>query len=298
MKSSLPSVKTQIQVHAHIVRTENGMEFLKNTLNSLLDHLRIIHQMSCVYTPQQNEVVERKHRHLLSVARSLQFQASLPIKFWGDSLLTATYLINRLPIAILDYQTPIEILMGSPPYTHLRTYGYGCLCNVSTLAHNRTKFDPRASKCVYLGYPFGRKGCRVFGLSTQQFHIRRDVVFHETQFPFQDISTTSSSSINCSLFPPYTDPFILQIDDSNSGCPVFSETNSSLNSSLSPSLDISNSNVISSSLNDASTDVSHASPSINKYVSHRSKRLPAKFEDYTALPSMFTQSLPTSAQVS
>ena len=41
----------------------------------------IIHQTLCVYTPQQNGVVERKHRHLLEVSRALRFQASLPIKF-------------------------------------------------------------------------------------------------------------------------------------------------------------------------------------------------------------------------
>ncbi|RVW81531.1 Retrovirus-related Pol polyprotein from transposon RE1 [Vitis vinifera] len=132
---------------------DNGGEFL--SLQSFFKDNGVLFQHSCVYTPQQNGVVERKHRHILQVARALKFQAQLPTQFWGECALTAVHIINRLPSPVLSFKTPFERLYLKPPtYSHLRVFG--CLA-YATNVHVSHKFDHRAITCIFIGYPLDKK---------------------------------------------------------------------------------------------------------------------------------------------
>jgi IS30 family transposase len=103
-------VERQYNRKVKIVRSDNGTEF--TCMKSYFLEQGIIFQTSCTGTPQQNGRVERKHRHILNVARALHFQGNLPIEFWGECILTAGYLINRTPTSILNGKTPYEVLHG------------------------------------------------------------------------------------------------------------------------------------------------------------------------------------------
>jgi hypothetical protein len=98
----------------------------------------IIHQTTCVDTPQQNRVAEWKNRHLLEVTRSLMIDMHVPKSYWGDALLTAAYLINRMPIRVLDFKTPLEVL--SPPLYYSPKV-FGCVCFVHIHSLTRGKLD-------------------------------------------------------------------------------------------------------------------------------------------------------------
>lgn len=82
------------------LKTDVSGEFI--SLNSLCKLLGITHRFSCPHTYQKNEIVERKHHHIMKTGLALLAHASLPFTFWANTFETTTYLINFLPIPILN----------------------------------------------------------------------------------------------------------------------------------------------------------------------------------------------------
>ena len=108
-------IQTQFDTGIQIFRTDNGKEFFNSFLGNYLSDEGIVHQSTCVDTPQQNGIAERKNRHLLEVARSLMFSSNVPKNFWGEAVLTAAFLINWVPSKVLNYFTPSKILQKFYP---------------------------------------------------------------------------------------------------------------------------------------------------------------------------------------
>ncbi|GKC50055.1 putative RNA-directed DNA polymerase [Tanacetum coccineum] len=166
-----------------IFRSDNGTEFTNKTFETFCANNGIIHQTSCVYTPQQNGIVERKHRHLFNIARSLMFQGGLPLRLWSECILTACYLINRLPSSVLNGDSPYKLVFNKKPnLNHLRVFG--CLC-YATILTNSDKFSSRSEKCVLVGYSSVKKCYKLYSLEKKQFIFSRDVKFVENVFPFK-----------------------------------------------------------------------------------------------------------------
>ncbi|KAI5353569.1 hypothetical protein L3X38_006463 [Prunus dulcis] len=144
-----------------VFRTDNGGEYVNNPLTHFFRNQCIIHQTTTSFTPQQNGVSERKNCHLLEVARSIILDMSVPHHLWGHGILAATHLINRTPSRVLDFKTSLDVLCAhtSPVFvSKLPPKVFGCVAYVHIYSHQRSKLDPSALRCVFIGYSTTQKG--------------------------------------------------------------------------------------------------------------------------------------------
>ncbi|RDX58517.1 hypothetical protein CR513_62161, partial [Mucuna pruriens] len=68
---------------------DNAKEYFSSELNSYLSSKEILHQSTCPHTPQQNDIAERKNKHLVETARTLLISANVPANHWSEVVLTA-----------------------------------------------------------------------------------------------------------------------------------------------------------------------------------------------------------------
>ncbi|RVX11576.1 Copia protein [Vitis vinifera] len=187
-------------VQSQILKSDNAKEYFTSSLNTYLQNHGIIHISSCVDTPQQNGVAERKNRHLLEVARCLMFSSNVPNYFWGKAILTATYLINRMSSRVLTFQSPRQLFLKQFPHTRAASSDlplkvFGCTAFVHVYPQNRSKFAPRANKCIFLGYSPTQKGYKCYSPTNKRFYTTMDVSFFEHVF-FYPKSHVQGESMN------------------------------------------------------------------------------------------------------
>nr|XP_043611507.1 uncharacterized protein LOC122583139 [Erigeron canadensis] len=185
-------LKNQFGKTIKTLRSDNGTEFINNSFVQFVETNGIVHRTFVAYSPQQNGIVERKHRHLLNLARSLMFQGGIPLSLWPECILTATYLINRLPSSVLLGKSPYELVFGHvPSLSHLRSFG--CLVFAKTL-NNFDNFSSRSIKCIMLGYSNRKKAYKLMSLDDRKIFFSRDVKFFEDKFPLKENLNNSTDN--------------------------------------------------------------------------------------------------------
>ena len=177
LTSFVNEIKTQFGKTIKILRSDNAKEYFSSAISSFLSAQGILHQSSCPHTPQQNGIAERKNRHLVETAQTLLLHANVYVWHWGDAVLTACFLINRMPSSSIKNKIPHSILFPKEPLFHVDQRIFGCTCFVHNLSPGLDKLAARAIKCVFLGYSRLQKGYRCYSPIHNRLYLCRCNIF-------------------------------------------------------------------------------------------------------------------------
>ena len=78
-------------------RTDRGKEYDNLGLNNYIQSLSVVHETTAPYSPSSNVVAEHKNRTLINLTNAMLVSSRAPKYFRGEAVLTANFVLNRVP---------------------------------------------------------------------------------------------------------------------------------------------------------------------------------------------------------
>ncbi|GJX25717.1 retrovirus-related pol polyprotein from transposon TNT 1-94 [Tanacetum coccineum] len=212
----LKMIQVRLKETVRRIRTDNGTEFVNQTLREYYEKVGISHETSVARSPQQNGVVERRNRTLIEAARTMLIYAKAPLFLWAEAVATACYTQNRSMIRRRHGKTPYELLHDKPPdlsYLHV----FGALCYPTNDSENLGKLQPKADIGIFIGYAPTKKAFRIYNRRTRRIietiHVDFDELTamaseHSSSGPALHEMTPVSISSGLVPNPPSSTPFV------------------------------------------------------------------------------------------
>lgn len=251
-------INTQFGLKIKRLRTDNGGEYISQTLKTFFERKGIVHERTPPYSHESNGVAERLNRTLETIGRSMILDSSMPPFLWAEAIATAAYLKNRQPHKALSGRiTPHEALFKEKPeIAHLKPFGSTCYVHIPTEKRKQgDKFKPRAVKCQIVGYTKSSGIYRVYDLKSKQLYETRNLSFPlwddnpistvgcdelSDTFPIPSKSDESKICEKVSISLPYVDDLTNKAQSDNAQeRSKFSNDSSTINSTAEDYLQIS-----------------------------------------------------------
>ena len=190
-KTYKAEVENQLEKKIKVIRSDRGGEYESAAFSNFCAQYGIVHQTTAPYTPQQNGVAERKNRTLKEMINSMLNSSGLPHNLWGEALLTANFILNRIPFKNSN-KSPYEVWKGRlPSYKMIKIWG--CLAKVLIPLPKRTKLGPKTIDCVFIGFANASAAYRflVYKSEVHDIHVNTilesiDAEFFEDVFPYKE----------------------------------------------------------------------------------------------------------------
>ena len=110
----------------------------------------IIHEVTAPYTPQSNGAAERKNITLIDMVNCMLFSSVALKKFKGEALLSACFILNRVPQRDSDVTSYERWKEKTPNIQFFKVWG--CLAKVSIPEPKKRKIGPKTVDTIFIGY--------------------------------------------------------------------------------------------------------------------------------------------------
>ncbi|GJS53767.1 integrase, catalytic region, zinc finger, CCHC-type containing protein [Tanacetum coccineum] len=152
----IKNIQVRLNATVRNVRTDNGTEFVNQTLCDFYENVGISHQTSVARTPQQNA----------------------PLFLWAKAINTACYTQNRSLIRLRYNKTPYELMHDKKPdlsFFHV----FGSLCYPTNDSEDLGKLNAKADIGIFVGYAPAKKAFRIYNRRTRKIMETIHVTFDE-----------------------------------------------------------------------------------------------------------------------
>ncbi|KAJ9561599.1 hypothetical protein OSB04_006759 [Centaurea solstitialis] len=185
-------VENQQEKRIKILRSDRGGEYFSREFDAFCEENGIKHERTSPFTPQQNGLAERKNRTLVEMVNCMLNQSGLPTNLWGEALLTACHIHNRITSRVIP-TSPYELWKGrKPEIDYMKVWG--CVAYYRTPDPKRSKLGDRAMKSIFVGYAMNSVAYRFLDNESGVIVESRDADFFEDKF-LKDSETTNPISI-------------------------------------------------------------------------------------------------------
>ncbi|GKA75574.1 retrovirus-related pol polyprotein from transposon TNT 1-94, partial [Tanacetum coccineum] len=92
----LKMIQVHLKATVHNIKTDNGTEFVNQTLRAYYEEVELSHQTSIARTPQQNGVVKRKNHTLVEAARTMLIFSKAPLFLWAEAVMLEPIITSLL----------------------------------------------------------------------------------------------------------------------------------------------------------------------------------------------------------
>ena len=137
--------------------------------------------------------------------RATLYHAKLPLFLWAEAVATIVHVRNLCPTSSFKGMTPYQRFFSvKPDVGHLRVFGCTAFAHIPD--EKRRKLDPKSVKGIFVGYPTGSKGYKIFIPESRKMIRSRDVKFLEN-------TITSSSKVTPAVYPELIEQKQNTVDD-------------------------------------------------------------------------------------